>query len=177
MIVLIITIISLIMIMKFAVVQHKLNFKRKKIIKEKFPELTKKDLKYRQIKIYNYQQLYLNSTFKHTLQMTSLVGTLIGVTAMLIVTLLSKNTLLVFLLASFTFGLISVFILTQPSLEERKRFWNDYLEEHPDNPLKFYFFPLELYVSAYENEKKLGVYYLTFAVSLLLVAILGRQFL
>lgn len=67
-------IVSFIMIMKFTIVQHRLNFRKKQYIKKSFPKLTKKDLKYRQIKIFNYQQLYLNSGLKHNLQMTALIG-------------------------------------------------------------------------------------------------------
>ncbi|WP_165005295.1 MULTISPECIES: hypothetical protein [unclassified Enterococcus] len=172
--ILITMIISFIMIMKFTIVQHRLNFRKKQYIKEKFPELTKKDLQYRQIKIGNYQQLYLNSDFKYKLQMTALVGSFIGMIAIFIIALFTKDGNLSLLLLSLTFCLISIFILTQPSLEERNRFWNDYLEEHPDNPLKVSLMPLEFAEKAYDNEKKLGIYSLVFAVSLFIVLFVGN---
>ncbi|EMF0156236.1 hypothetical protein [Enterococcus hirae] len=167
-------IVSFIMIMKFTIVQHRLNFRKKQYIKKSFPKLTKKDLKYRQIKIFNYQQLYLNSGLKHNLQMTALIGSFIGMIAMFIIAFFTKDVNLSFVLLSLTFCLISIFILTQPSLKERNSFWNDYLEEHPDNPLNVCSFPLDLDEKAYENERKLGVYSLIFAVSLFVVSFIGN---
>ena len=46
--------------------------------------------------------------------------------------------------------------------------------KHPDNPLNFCSFPLDLDEKAYENERKLGLYSLIFAVSLFVVSFIGN---
>jgi hypothetical protein len=165
-VVLITVVFSFIMIIKLTVIQHGLKFKQKQYIKEKFPELTKRDLAYRQIKIVNYQQLYLNSSFKYKLQMTSIIASVIMTIGVLFVGYFTNNAFISFLLLSLVFGLISIYLLTQPSLEERSHFWKKYLEEHPDNPMKVTLMPAEFAEKAYNNEKKLDTYVLFFAVSL-----------
>lgn len=101
-----------------------------------FPELSKEDLKLRKTAIINYQNMYLNTTFKRGIQMLLTVALLASIIGALVTSMLYQDFSTSFLfIIGLTFCIILLSIIA-PSSQKQTQFWENYLNQHPDNPLK-----------------------------------------
>lgn len=101
-----------------------------------FPELSNEDLKLRKTAIINYQNMYLNITFKRGIQMLLTVALLASIIGVLVTSMLYQyfSTSFLFIIA-LTFCILLLSIIASSS-QKQAQFWENYLNQHPDNPLK-----------------------------------------
>jgi len=65
--------------------------RKKNKVSEMFPELSKEDLKLRKTAIINYQNMYLNTTFKRGIQMLLTVALLASIIGALVTSMLYQD--------------------------------------------------------------------------------------
>ncbi|EOS8035857.1 hypothetical protein DSH54_RS03405 [Enterococcus hirae] len=110
--------------------------KKKNKVSEMFSELSKEDLKLRKTAIINYQNMYLNTTFKRGIQMLLTVALLASIIGALVTSMLYQDFSTSFLfISALTFCILLLSIIA-PSSQKQTQFWENYLNQHPDNPLK-----------------------------------------
>ncbi|WP_165005294.1 MULTISPECIES: hypothetical protein [unclassified Enterococcus] len=150
--------ISLFRIIQLRISTVKLLSKRITEVKSKYPELTKKHLKYRQNQIVKYQRVHFNSKLRNISQSILSFGTIIGIIGALFILIFTKTIALSCLLLALSGYFVSVLLLSRPSMNESYIFWNNYLERNPDNPLKIVLLPKEQAERLFKNERKIGWY-------------------
>ncbi len=132
----------------------------KRLIKEKYPHLSDKDMKYRETCINQYIRIYSDSYAKQY-KFFSFFSLMIFLTfGALFVYLASANPLG----SNFCLSLLLLFIsgvaLSRPNYEVQQNFWKDYLEKHPDNPLMVVLSSPEKSKKSIKSAKILGFYFL-----------------
>lgn len=113
--------------------------RKNKIVKETYPNLSKKDLAFRKANLLSYYRIYSDSF------LSNLATALYGITLLVFV----ATCVAAFTASSsgFYFGLglvlflMALISLILPSSRKSQTFWENYLQEHPDNPLMVIIFP------------------------------------
>ncbi|MFS0985006.1 hypothetical protein [Enterococcus durans] len=126
------------------------------LLKERYPDLSDKDLKYRQECIRTYFKIYFTgySNFKLVIFLTLLLFITVGVGIGLII---SDNFIGEYISLGLLFIYISVIALSTPKPDKEHAFWMDYLETHPDNPLMVILRPLETMNKVVRSVRLLGI--------------------
>lgn len=104
-------------------------------LREKYPEMTERELKFRRSEISNYLSHYLMKGFKRYLWIMAVIGAIIFFIAAFI---------FLFKMEGYIFGVLYAFVIYSaalcykcyPTYMEQAIFWKDYLEKNPENPLK-----------------------------------------
>lgn len=113
---------------------------KEKLVKMQYPDLTVTDKKYREACIREYYQHYFIKfprSYNFIFVMTVVViGIIIGC-------YFSSNIVGACVSLAIYIFLSSLLQFLKPSIEKQQVFWENYLEKHPDNPLKVILFPME----------------------------------
>lgn len=137
-------------------------------LKERFPDLSTKDLKYRRTNINNYYHAYAqdpwnNITIIFTLIILVTIGVIIG-------TLISDNLVSTYVAMAIFSLSISIVLLFTPKYEKQVDFWSNYLDEHPDNPLMVLLMPSKDYRKIIVISKITGIAYFCLGFYMLFLA-------
>lgn len=130
--------------------------KEKAVLKEKYPDLSDKDLKYRKECITAYSKIYFNgySNLKLVVFLAFLILITLGVAIGLVI---SDNLIGEYICLGILFVYISIISLSTPNPDKEQAFWMDYLETHPDNPLMVVLHPLETVNKMVRSARLLGI--------------------
>lgn len=113
--------------------------RKNKIVKETYPNLSKKDLAFRRANLLSYYRIYSDSFLSNLA--TALYGmTLLVFVATCVVAFTASSSGFYFGLGLVLF-LMALISLILPSSRKSQTFWENYLQEHPDNPLMVIIFP------------------------------------
>lgn len=112
-----------------------LNSERELRVREKYPEMTESDLKFRRSEINNYLSHYLMKGFKRYIWLSAAIGAVL---------FLITGFVFLFMMEGYIFGILYAFVFYSaalcykcyPNYMEQALFWKDYLEKNPENPLK-----------------------------------------
>ncbi|MGN8982202.1 hypothetical protein ACTNBL_07670 [Enterococcus villorum] len=127
-------------------------------MRKNYPNLSTNDLNYRRVTLANYQRFYFTeNSRKIKLKMISSLGVFITVGA-LISWVVSKNTIGIGLcLVLFDFFL-AILYLSTPNTKKERTFWENYLNEHPDNSLMILLPLIDERAILYKESKKMAIY-------------------
>lgn len=115
---------------------------KSEIVKKAYPNLSEKDLKFRSITLSNYSRIHLNSSFKN--RSTIILGILLFASMVgIIMCVFSDNYSGICFGIAGMFFLASLIALSGPNFQKQQIFWQNYLNEHPDNPLMVVLTPIE----------------------------------
>lgn len=141
----------------------KIRIEHRKEIKSRFPELSKKEIREREIEIVSYERRHMMSRAKTTTQEVSVVIVIAAMSAMIFA---DKGSLL-FLGVSFTFA--GILFLCAPTQKDRKEFWEEYVKENPNNTWK----PLVIENPKFDkNVRKGSIYFIVFGFGWVILQIL-----
>lgn len=143
--------------------------KEKTRLKERYPNLSDKDFKYRKQCITNYSKIYFNgySNFNLVVFFTILFLVTIGV---LIGLMLSNNLYGVYICVALLFFYLSAIALSTPKPDKEHAFWRNYLETHPDNPLMIVLCPIEQTNKLVRSVRLAGIFHLICGLDALFIA-------
>lgn len=124
--------------MVFYLIERLLNAKfakeKNEQVKSLYPDLSKKELKLRNINLANYFKIHLNSSFTNSINTLSILIFLVSMAATLLCAIFDHFSGLCFSLGLMLF-FMSIFALNGPSFQKQQTFMKKYLTENPDNPL------------------------------------------
>lgn len=116
--------------------------RKRQIVKETYPNLSKKDLKFREISLYNYHWIYADHSFNPYIVLFLAIASFFlfaeGVKFLII-----DYSSGLFFCAGLCMLFLSGISLLSPNYKKSRIFWENYLKEQPDNPLKVILFPIE----------------------------------
>lgn len=161
-----------------AIIQQKMQLKRKavedKIVQEAYPHLSTLDRQYRQGAQSVYQKFYFGKKITKLKLKLLLIVIMLFVLGIFIGCILSDNWfssylyLAILLFLSLLLALVSY---TEPNAQEEYTFWEQYLEQHPDNPLMAVLIPLE--ETAHLDKKIKQIAILQLILRILFLSMLG----
>ena len=109
---------------------------KKQLVKEKYPELSEADLKYRQSSLEAYQRIHMHNPKKGVI-LFAILGFIIGIIGAVsgaIYALITSGSLFVpILLLAVSYYSLSLVVICSPTIDQQFDFWYHYLEENPDN--------------------------------------------
>lgn len=113
--------------------------RKQEIVKATYPNLSKKDLAFRKANLLSYYRIYSDSFLSNLA--TALYGmTLLVFVATCVVAFTASSSGFYFGIGLVLF-LMALISLILPSSRKSQTFWENYLQEHPDNPLMVIIFP------------------------------------
>ncbi|OQO70539.1 hypothetical protein BH747_05825 [Enterococcus villorum] len=156
--VVIMTIIYFFRQLKYAKIKKNVKMIEDNLVRKNYPNLSTNDLNYRRVTLANYQRFYFTENSRKTkLKMISSLGVFITVGS-LISWVVSKNIIGIGLcLAIFDFFL-AIFYLSAPNTKKERAFWENYLNEQPDNPLMILLPSIDERAILYKESKKMAIY-------------------
>ena len=144
--------------LKYAKIKKNVKMIEDNLVRKNYPNLSTNDLNYRRVTLANYQRFYFTeNSRKIKLKMISSLGVFITVGA-LISWVVSKNTIGIGLcLVLFDFFL-AILYLSTPNTKKERTFWENYLNEHPDNSLMILLPLIDERAILYKESKKMAIY-------------------
>lgn len=115
---------------------------KNELVKSLYPDLSKEELKFRRITLNNYSRIHLNSSLNNNINTVSTIIFFISIIATVTCVFTDNYSGICFGLA-LMFFFISIFALNGPNFQKQQIFWQNYLNEHPDNPLMVVLTPTE----------------------------------
>jgi hypothetical protein len=156
--VVIMTIIYFFRQLKYEKIKKNVKMIEDNLVRKNYPNLSTNDLNYRRVTLANYQRFYFTENLRKTkLKMISSLGVFITVGS-LISWVVSKNIIGIGLcLAIFDFFL-AILYLSTPNTKKERAFWENYLNEQPDNPLMILLTLIDERAILYKESKKMAIY-------------------
>lgn len=149
---------------------------KKQLVKEKYPELSEADLKYRQSSLEAYQRIHMHNPKKGVI-LLAILGFIIGIIGAVsgaIYALITSGSLFIpILLLAVSYYSLSLVVICNPTIDQQFDFWYHYLEKNPDNQLQVVLTPREMAEKIVENQKKFGLYCSVIGVMFTLISILS----
>ncbi|MBO0448702.1 hypothetical protein JZO76_04050 [Enterococcus sp. MJM12] len=114
--------------------------RKNKIVKETYPDLSKKDLAFRRANLLSYYRIYSASSLnsKIIVALYLVLFLVFGITCVIAFT---PSTSGFYFRIGLVLFLMAIITLILPDRRKSQTFWENYLQEHPDNPLMVIIFP------------------------------------
>ena len=144
--------------LKYAKIKKNVKMIEDNLVRKNYPNLSTNDLNYRRVTLANYQRFYFTeNSRKIKLKMISSLGVFITVGA-LISWVVSKNTIGIGLCLVLFYFFLAILYLSTPNTKKERTFWENYLNEHPDNSLMILLPLIDERAILYKESKKMAIY-------------------